>query len=104
MRTDVGAVIPSLKVDGGASKNNFLMQFQADLSDVTVERCETAETTALGAAFLAGLASGFWQNRAELKKLRRVRERFSPAMEPDARKERKRLWKKAVACARGWAE
>lgn len=70
MRTEVKEPIPALRVDGGASNNDFLMQFQADISNIDVERCETAETTALGAAFLAGLTSGFWQDRTELRKLR----------------------------------
>ncbi|MFR1518260.1 MAG: glycerol kinase GlpK [Clostridia bacterium] len=104
MRSDLGTDILSLKADGGASKNNFLMQFQADLSNLAVERCETAETTARGAAYLAGLTSGFWSDRAEIKKLRRIRDPFLPAMEPQIRSEQKRLWGKAVRCAMGWAE
>lgn len=104
MRTEGNEPIPVLKVDGGASNNNFLMQFQADLSDINVERCETAETTALGAAFLAGLTSGFWQDRTELRKLRHVKATFHPKMQSDCRNEQKRLWKKAVQCAMGWAK
>ena len=104
MRTEVKEPIPALRVDGGASNNDFLMQFQADISNIDVERCETAETTALGAAFLAGLTSGFWQDRTELRKLRHVRDTFHPEMQSHCRNEQKRLWMKAVQCAMRWAK
>ena len=104
MRTEVKEPIPALRVDGGASNNDFLMQFQADISNIDVERCETAETTALGAAFLAGLTSGFWQDRTELRKLRHVRDTFHPEMQSHCRNEQKRLWRKAVQCAMRWAK
>lgn len=104
MRADTGAKLDTLRVDGGASQNDFLMQFQADISAAEVQRCETAETTALGAAFLSGLTSGFWRDRAEIKSLWKLRDIFHPQMALKQRDKQKQLWDKAVHCALGWAE
>jgi len=94
----------SLKVDGGASVNNFLMQLQADLLGLPIERSAIAETTALGSAFLAGLAVGTWEDLDELKSLRKVNRVFRPAMTVDVRAAMRRDWKRAVQRALGWAK
>lgn len=104
MQDDLGSKVTALKVDGGASKNDFLMQFQADISAMEVQRSGMPESTALGAAFLAGLTSGFWSSREELKALQKQKQVFRPAMPAQERESQKRLWKKAVRCALGWAE
>jgi glycerol kinase len=101
---DSGINLSVLKVDGGASANNFLMQFQADILGSSVSRPRTVETTALGAAYLAGLAAGFWKNREELTNSWAEDRRFDPGMDV---MERERLyggWKKAVSRVTGWAE
>jgi glycerol kinase len=103
MTKTTGVRLRSLKVDGGASVNNFLMQLQADLLGLPIERSAIAETTALGAAFLAGLAVGVWDDLSELKSLRRVDRRFKPAMAANVRSEIRRGWKRAVQRALGWA-
>jgi glycerol kinase len=103
MTKTTGDRVRSLKVDGGASVNNFLMQLQADLLGLPIERSAIAETTALGAAFLAGLAVGVWDDLDELKSLRRVDRVFRPAMEANARAEMRRGWKRAVQRTLGWA-
>ena len=72
MAADAGERLRALRVDGGAAANNFLMQFQADVLGVPVERPKVVETTAMGAAFLAGLATGFWKSQAELERARRM--------------------------------
>ena len=94
----------SLKVDGGASVNNFLMQLQADLLGLPIERSTIAETTALGAAFLAGLAVGTWEDLDELKSLRKVDRVFKPAMTANARAGVRIEWKRAVKRALNWAK
>ena len=96
--------LTSLKVDGGASKNNFLLQFQADLIDAVVRRPCCVETTALGAAFLAGLAAGFWSGKEEILTNWAVDREFVPQMTEEDRKERLHGWEKAVASTRGWAK
>ena len=96
MENDTGAEITSLKVDGGACKNNFLMQFQADILSAAIERPAVQETTALGAASLAGLAVGFWSSQSELKKLWKSEKVFCPVMEESRRKELINGWHKAV--------
>ena len=83
MQKDSGIVLQKLKVDGGASTNNFLMQFQSDLLGIPVVRPAITETTALGAAYLAGLATGVWRDTEELARLWRVGRRFSPTMSRD---------------------
>lgn len=102
MEQDAGVKLDLLKVDGGAAANNFLMQFQADILGVPVERPHVTETTALGAAFLAGLAVGFWQDKADIAAKRRVERTFQPAMPTDVRKSRCAGWEKAVSRALAW--
>lgn len=94
---------PSLRVDGGASRNAFLMQFQADLIGKKVVRPVITETTALGAAYLAGLAVGFWSDREEIRKLWTADAEFIPALDPDSRDRYYNGWKKAVGRTREWA-
>ena len=96
MEDDAGEPMQALNVDGGASANNFLMQFQADILDTSILRPENAETTALGAAYLAGLATGFWADVDELRALRASDEVFNPAMGEAQREELLSGWKKAV--------
>jgi len=99
MMTDAGIRLDSLKVDGGACSNDFLMQFQADMLGVTVERPAMIESTALGAAFLAGLATGFWSGLDELQQTRKVDRFFHPRMEAAQRQTMLDGWQRAVACA-----
>ncbi len=99
---DTGAPIESLSVDGGASANAFLMQFQADILGVEVCRPEVYESTALGAAYLAGLAVGFWK-KDELLAARKIADRYLPQMDETIRAKRRRGWKKAVSRALDWA-
>lgn len=96
MRADSGRDVPVFKVDGGASMNGLLMQFQADLLQVPVERPATVETTALGAAFLAGLGVGYWKNRDDLRRTWRRGARFVPQMTPEVRDAHLSRWAKAV--------
>lgn len=96
MAQDSGIEVNSLRVDGGAVKNNFLMQFQSDLLNIEVERPEINETTALGAAYLAGIATGFWKDKSEIQRRWKLEKSFEPEMD---QKESNRLykgWKKAV--------
>ncbi len=104
MEKDSGIRNTELKVDGGASKNNFLMQFQADLLGVPVLRPRVVETTARGAAFLAGLATGFWKDQAELGDTFELDRRFEPAIDPAQRDKLYAGWKKAVERSRDWEE
>ena len=104
MEQDSGIDLKSLTVDGGASANDFLMQFQADILGVEVLRPKCIETTALGAAYLAGLATGYWSDKAEIKANWSLGREFSPVMTSDRRMELLKGWKKAVKCARVWAE
>lgn len=104
MEADSHIKITSLKVDGGASANNFLMQTQADIVDVPVTRPRCVETTAMGAAYLAGLAVGYWAGKDDVKKNWASDETFEPAMAQTDREERIRGWKKAVKYAYGWAQ
>ncbi|MXR70838.1 glycerol kinase GlpK [Shewanella sp. JBTF-M18] len=97
MTKDSGVELKQLKVDGGAVANDFLMQFQADITDVEVQRPKVTETTAMGAAFLAGLAVGFWQSTAELKHKAGVERCFKPAIADDEREALYLGWKRAVA-------
>ena len=103
MTKTTGNRLRSLKVDGGASVNNFLMQLQADLLGIPIERSAIAESTALGAAFLAGLAVREWNDLDELKNLRRVDRIFRPSIPEDVREERRRMWERAVTRALDWA-
>jgi len=92
-----------LRVDGGAARNDFMCQFQADVLGVAVERPATTETTSLGAAYLAGLATGFWKNPAELAGQLRIGARFEPSMDVSRRENLYAGWQRAVERARGWA-
>ena len=101
---DRGAPLADLRVDGGAARNDDLLRFTADLLGIPVERPRVTETTAWGAASLAGLATGFWGSLDELKAIRAVDRRFAPAMEPERRATLLRGWHRAVERSRGWAE
>lgn len=104
MEKDSGIDLKSLKVDGGASANNFLMQFEADILNTEVRRPECIETTALGAAYLAGLATGYFKDKAEICENWQLGRSFTPQMESEKRKTLLRGWKKSVKCALLWAE
>jgi glycerol kinase len=99
MRGETGKAFPSFRVDGGASANDLLMQFQADLLGVPVERPRMIETTALGAAFLAGLATGVWSSREEIRKSWKVGKRFDPKMKSEDREKHLAKWRRALAAA-----
>jgi glycerol kinase len=103
MQRDAEQPLIELRVDGGATANNFLMQFQADLLGVPVLRPRLTETTALGAAYLAGLAVGFWQSLEEIARNWRVERRFEPSMSRDEAEKKLARWSLAVERARGWA-
>lgn len=103
MEMDSGMKLNSLRVDGGASANNFLMQFQSDLLDARVVRPSCIETTALGAAYLAGLSVGFWKDAVEIQKNWKQEREFSPSITAEDRKKLLKGWKKAVACTFQWA-
>ncbi|HWB99149.1 MAG TPA: FGGY-family carbohydrate kinase, partial [Bryobacteraceae bacterium] len=100
MEADAGERLSELRVDGGAAVNNFLMQFQADILDRPIVRPADVETTALGAAYLAGLATGFWKSVAEVESFWRVERRFEPKMPASARERLVEGWKTAVARCR----
>ena len=104
MVEDLGECLVSLKVDGGASANDFLMQFQADILGCEVERPVCIETTSLGAAYLAGLATGYWKNKEDIIKNWQVEKTFKPNMDEAKKGELLDGWKKAVSCVRGWAK
>ena len=104
MELDAQTKLSSLKIDGGASMNNFLMQFQADIMNAPVCRPSCVETTAMGAAFLAGLATGFWKDKDEVKAYQSMDREFLPDMDDEKRKSEIDGWKKAVNCAKGWAQ
>ena len=97
-----GVELTRLRVDGGASVNRFLMQFQADISGVPVIRPAITETTALGAAFLAGLSTGVWESCEEISALWRVDRVFEPSMTADRREYLMNQWARAVGRARNW--
>lgn len=103
MEEDAGVKLNNLKVDGGASANNFLMQFQSDILDATVDRPSCIETTALGAAYLAGLATGYFKDKEEIKQNWQLGKAFEPVIENDKRNELLKGWKRAVKCALLWA-
>ncbi len=103
MRADSGLTLSALRVDGGAARNDFLMQFQADILGVPVQRPAVIETTALGAAYLAGLAVGFWPSRAALQALWAEERTFEPKLSAHARDALYADWQRAVERARGWA-
>ncbi len=103
MEADAELTLQSLKVDGGASANNFLMQAQADLSGAPVERPACIETTAMGAAYLAGLAVGYWSGKEDVRANRKADRIFRPSIEEGEREKRIKGWKKAVTYAYDWA-
>ena len=104
MEEDAGVPLGDLKVDGGASANNFLMKFQADMIGKKVRRPMCIETTALGAAYLAGLAVGYWKNKEEILTNWQQGRVFEPTMPEEERAKRLKGWKRAVRCALAWAE
>jgi glycerol kinase len=104
MISDAGLRIPRIKVDGGAAKDNFLMQFQADITGIEVWRPRVFETTSLGAAYLAGLATGFWSNLDEIRANWALDRVFKPTMNPETRERLYKGWKAAVQRALGWAK
>jgi len=103
MRSDSGIELTELRVDGGASTNDLLMQIQADLAGLPVVRTRTAETTALGAAYLAGLATGFWEDGSEIDRQWNAGRTFTPAISSDERAAKRATWHRAVERSRGWA-
>lgn len=104
MEADSGIPMKALKVDGGASANNYLMQTMADISNVPVQRPRCVETTALGAAYLAGLAVGYWNSTADVVQNWTVDRTFTPAIGEEERTRRIKGWNKAVRCAYNWAK
>lgn len=104
MKEDSGLDLTSLKVDGGAVANNFLMQFQSDILNIEVLRPEIIETTALGAAYLAGLATGFWKDKEEIIKKQKLNRKFLPNLSEELRSKYFKGWKKAVKKAENWEE
>lgn len=104
MVIDSGRKLGELKVDGGASANNFLMQFQADMIQTKVERPQTLETTALGAAYLAGINTGYWKDLEEIKENRLIDNVFKPQISKEERDKKDRNWQRAVERAVGWAK
>lgn len=102
MQADSGIQIKELKVDGGASVSNFLMQFQADMMNVVVKRPEITETTALGAVYLAGLGTGLWKNKKEIAQSWRLGKEYEPIMEESVRSSLYRDWKRAVDRSLKW--
>lgn len=104
MQEESGIYLKALKVDGGASANNFLMQFQADILNTPVHRPDVIETTSLGAAYLAGLATGYWSGKDEILANWKLGRSFEPAMAEDVRNSKIKGWHRAVRCARIWAE
>ena len=100
MQQDTGLTLASLKADGGASRDHFLMQFQSDIIHCKVRRPAIRETTALGAAYLAGLAAGVWSGTGELRRLWRCDTAFSPAMPPEQRERLLEQWHRAVGRSR----
>ena len=103
MEQDSGILLNTLKVDGGASANNFLMQFQANILNAQVQRPSCIETTALGAAYLAGLSSGYWNDIEEIKSNWNLERTFQSNMDLKEREELLHGWKRAVKCAIAWA-
>ena len=102
MQEDSGITLKALKVDGGACANDFLMQFQSDILDVQVDRPEVIETTALGAAYLAGLAVGYWKDQEEISKNWALSRSFQSKMGEENRVELLKGWHKAVGRSRDW--
>ena len=104
MKADAGIDVRALRVDGGASANNFLMQFQADMIDAPINRPACVESTAIGAAYLAGLAVGYWKTKEDVIKNQQLDRVFTPDMAPEEREAKRKGWNKAVKYAYGWAK
>ncbi len=104
MEADAGIKLRELRVDGGASANDLLMQLQADVLNVPVVRPKVAETTALGAAYLAGLAVGFWKSQEDIARQWQADKRFTPAMKPAARNRIAKGWARALSRAKSWEQ
>ena len=104
MKADSGIDLAALKVDGGASANDFLMQFQSDIINAPVKRPCCVETTAMGAAYLGGLAVGYWGSKEDVIKNWAIDKVFTPAMDGEDREEKIKGWNKAVKCSFGWAK
>ena len=102
MKEDAGSDLAVLRVDGGASANNLLLQIQANISNVAVERPECIETTALGAAYLAGLAVGFWESKEAVLESRDVERIFRTEIDDEKRNAMVKGWRAAVGCSRDW--
>jgi glycerol kinase len=104
MEADSGIQIKELRVDGGATVNDQLMQFQSDILNCKVVRPKITETTALGAAYLAGLAVGYWKNTDDIRKQWQIDKTFSPVMNDEKRKELLKGWQRAVKASIAWTE
>ena len=104
MKADSGIALSALKVDGGASANDFLMQTQADIINAPVNRPQCVETTAMGAAYLAGLAVGYWQNKEDVVRNWKIDRTFMPSICEEDRQKKIKGWNKAVKYAYGWAK
>ena len=104
VQSETGTPLGALRVDGGAAVNDLMMQFQADLLGVPVVRPRVTETTALGAAYLAGLATGFWGSPEELRSRRKGDVRFEPRMDDADRGSRRARWHRAVERSKNWTE
>lgn len=103
MERDADCRLSTLKVDGGACKNDFLMQFQSDISNAPVHRPQCVETTAMGASYLAGLAVGYWENRDDVIRNWQIDKEFKPQMSSEVRAKELAGWEQAVSATRGWA-
>ena len=103
MKADSGIELSALKVDGGASANNLIMQTQADLINAPVNRPQCVDTTAMGAAYLAGLAVGYWSGIDDIRQNWVIDRIFEPEISEEERASRIKGWNKAVKCAYGWA-
>ena len=104
MKADSGMDLSTLKVDGGASANNLLMQMQANISNAPVHRPRCVETTAMGAAYLAGLAVGYWPDISAIRENWQIDRTFEPEIGEEERRGKVRGWNKAVKCSYGWAK
>ena len=104
MNADSRLELSSLRVDGGASANDFLMQIQSDIINAPVDRPSCVETTAMGAAYLAGLAVGYWASKDDVIHNRKINKTFWPAIDEAVREEKIKGWNKAVKYAFGWAK
>ena len=104
MQADSGKQAASLRVDGGATQSDFLMQFQADILGIPIERPSVTEMTARGAAYLAGLGVGFWQDKAEIAQQWKLDRTFEPTMSQDQRDSLYAGWQEAVKRSFGWAK